>query len=285
MSRVIGYICSDDSLTHVVMDNIADEVEAFDETETGGRGFGWVQEGRSLLRKQPRERSRGVTLASLLSDIPSRAIVGHERETFEGAVDTLDLQPYSFRTWVYAQVGGVAAMEQVADDIKAEIPDHIRRNIEGKTIEELCFHRFLTVLSERNDLELTKTNARRGAESLARAIRALESRLEDVDESDGRLNANIVTVSDRLLLAARTQGPMYYRIFDGIEEPVDEPLFAGHRPKPEKHPHFNAVLVTNELDESPGEEWQMLGPQHVMWIDEDWSVEVAGIDELIENNN
>lgn len=282
MSRIIGYICSDDSLTHVVMDALADEVEAFGETETAGRGFGWVQEGRSLLRKQPRERGRSVTLSSLLSDIPSRAIIGHERESSENTVDTLDLQPFSYRTWVYAQAGGVEALEEVTDELDGDIPDHIRRNIKGDTVEELCFHRFLTVLSDRGDLELTKKNAQRGAEALARSVRAIESRLEDVASSDGRLGADIVTVTDRLLLAARTQGPMYYRVWRGIEEPVDEPLFAGHRPQPEEHPHFKAVMVTNQMNGSPGEEWELIDPQHVLWVDDDWNVQVDHIDALLD---
>lgn len=282
MSRIVGYICSDDSLTHVVMDQIAREVDAFNETETAGRGFGWIQEGRSLLRKQPREQGSGVTLASLMSDIPSRAVVGHERESSESSVDTLELQPFSFRTWVYAQAGGVEALKSLSEEIRAEIPDHIRRNIKGETLEELCFHRFLTVLSERGELELTKKRARSGAAALARSIRSLESLLEGREDSDGRLGANLVTVTDRLLLAARTQGSMYYRSFHGIEEPGEEPLFAGHRPQPEEHPHFKAVLITNELDAPPNEHWELLEAQQVLWVDEDWSVQVADIDEVVE---
>jgi glutamine amidotransferase len=222
-----------------------------------------------------------VTLSSLLSDIPSQAIIGHERDSSEQAVDTLDLQPFSYRTWVYAQAGGVDALDAVTDELKNDIPDHIRRNIEGETVEELCFHRFLTVLSDRGDLELTKKDASRGAEALARSVRAIESRLEDVAASDGCLGADVVTVSDRLLLAARTQGPMYYRVWRGIEEPVEEPLFAGHRPKPDQHPHFKAVIVTNEMNGNPGDAWHLLERQQVLWVDDDWNVQVADIDELL----
>lgn len=279
MARLLGYTCSDDTLTYCVVDEVADDIGRDGDERRLGHGFGWVNEGRSLLRKQPPQGASGVDLGSVIADIQAREIVGYECDPDSGPIDTLDLQPFSYRTWVYAQNGEVERLEEKRDEILEAIPDHIRRNIEGDSVEELCFHIFLTELQELGGFGHSQSDPEECAAAFAEGIEQATGWLEATDEDDGVFDTDVVAISERLLLAFAGREGMYYRTFDGIEEPSDEPLFAGHRPQAEEHPHFKAVLVMDGL-ESPSEEWTELDPQECLMVDGDWNAVTAPLAEF-----
>lgn len=278
MSRIIGYICSDDTLTHTVLEGAADPLRMGDGDEKIGRGFGWVREGRTLLRKKPPQGASGGELGSYVSDIPAREIVGFECDPDSEAVDTLDLQPFSFRTWVYAQDGDLDSLEKKREEIRGEVPDHIRRNIDGESIEELCFHIFLDELHERGGFDMSQSDPEACASALVDAVGRIERRLDGDKSTDGVFETDIVTISERLLLAVAGSDSLYYKKFEGIEEEVDEELFAGHRPQTEEHPRFRAVLVTNGLQQEDNT-WEQIPPRHLLWVDPDWDIQMIPLDE------
>lgn len=278
MSRLLGYICSDDTLTHTVLGEVADELRMGNGNEKIGRGFGWVREGRTLLRKQPPQGATGGELGSYVSDIPAREIVGYECDPDSEAVDTLDLQPFSYRTWVYAQDGDLASLEAEREEILEEIPDHIRRNIDGDSIEELCFHVFLDELHDRGGFGMSQSDPEKCASALVDAVGRIESRLDGNKSTDGIFDTDIVAISERLLLTVAGSEDLYYRKFEGIEEEVDEGLFADHRSQTEEHPRFRAVLVTNGVQQNSGA-WEQIPHRHLAWIDTDWEVRTIPLDD------
>ena len=279
MSRLLGYMCSDDTLTYAVMEEVADDLNNINGDERVGHGFGWVQEGRSLLRKQPPQGASGVALGNLISDIPAREIVGYECDPDAKAIDTLDLQPFCFRTWVYAQDGDLGGLEEHRDAVLDRLPDHIMRNIDGDSIEELCFHVFLAKLQARGGFGLSQSQPRACAAALADTVREIESNLDGDRSSDQIFDTDMVAISERLLLAVSGRDDIFYRQFHGIEEKQEEPLFAGHRPQVEKHPHFKAILVANGLNDGE-DEWEKLPPRSIMWVDSNWNVEVESLEEF-----
>jgi len=277
MTRIVGYSCSDDTLTQSLIEELDGEfVRAENGDDDVGRGFGWLKDGRSLLRKQPPQGRGTVNLGDMMADIPSRQMVGFERACDRGGVDTLDLQPYSFRTWVYVQSASVGEFEERRDEVLADIPDYIRRNIDGDTSEELCFHLFLTALQDRGGFGLSESDPRACAGALADTARNVESYSEGVDRPGA-----MVAVSERLLVGLSTDGPLWVRQFEGIDEQHEEPLFAGHRPQTESHPHFRAVLLSNEArNESDG--WTKIPEREVVWIGGDWEIHSESMEELSE---
>lgn len=279
MSRLLGYMCSDDTLTYAVMDEVADDLNGLTTGEHIARGFGWLKEGRSLLRKQPPQGSTGVDFTNLVSDIPAREIVGYECEPERPSVDTLDLQPFCFRTWVYAQDGELSSLagHEQQDAMLEELPDHIRRNIDGESLEEICFHVFLAALQDRGGFGLSASNPTECVSALVDTVEEIESRLDGDKSSDDIFDTDMVTVSERLLIAVAGDESVYYRKFEGIEEEQEEPLFAGHHPQVEEHPHFRAVLVTNELDDG-ADGWEELPPRHVMWVGSDWDINIEPLE-------
>jgi glutamine amidotransferase len=280
MSRLLGYMCSDDSLTPYAMEEVRQQAWLDEANQPASLGFGWVQESRTLLRKHPSQSSEPVDVLGLLADIPARAIVGHMRENLDGAVDSLDLQPFRFRKWVYSQSGQVPRMEEFREELVARTPDHIRRNIAGKTGAEVVFHRFYHWLKKTGALTPSRAQGRRAAQALAATVDELEAQAHAAG-FEGPLSLDIVAATERLVVAARLGDPIHYRVFDGMEQPGEEPLFAGHRPKRIKHPHFKGVFLGSKLrPEADG--WRELSERSVMWVDGSWEAKAATLEELLE---
>lgn len=278
MSQLIGYICSDDSLTPAAVHAVRDDLRRDQDGDYAAMGFGWVQENRSLLRKHPSQGSNGVSALSLLSDLPARAIVGYKTHEKPESSDTLDLQPFRYRNWVFTQDDTASNFAEYRDSLIESIPDHIRRNVQGNNRAEVAFHLFLAGANERGQLNRQRVEGRQAAAALAETAVTLEQ-LES-DHGDLPLKMQAVSVTSRLLLSARIGDPVFYREFDGIEEPEEEPLFAGHRPKPVEHPHFKGVMVVSG-EEPDGDQWTAVDDRSVMWVGHDWEVHTASFDELL----
>lgn len=283
MSIVIGYICSNNSLTPGVTELVRPDFESPEQQMAAG--FGWIKENRSLLKKEPAQSGGHRDPLTLMSDIPSRSLVGHI-ETENRPVNTPELQPFGYRTWVYSQSGGGDGLEPIREQLSEAIPDHIFRNIEGQTMAEVVFHRFMTLLRE-HDGSTTPTNqVKMAATALADTCRGVKQLLSEETNGDdpeaGQMK--ICAASERILLAANTgQSPLYYRFVDGIEREQEEPLFSGHKPKRRSHPHFKAVFVSNAVAPSESEyHWKSLAKDEVLWVDRNWDVETATIDSLLE---
>ena len=273
MSQVFGYICSDDSLTSEVMKQVGQPLRAIAADDRVGMGIGWLQEGRSLLRKHPKRKAATVDVPSLVADVPTRALVGHVRHKNLGRTGTKELQPFRFRNWVFAQRGATEGFEETYDTLRSSVPDHVRRNIEGTSMAELIFHIFYTKVES----ELSKTPTSAWPQLYAKKMGETVSQLQEMSRNggnDGISPLQMLAVTDRCLVAGRVGQPMHYRLIEGIERAEEEPLFAGHKPKLIRHERFRALLVANRVDDP---EWTEIPNHHVMWVDEDWQVEFAEI--------
>ncbi len=268
MSQVFGYICSDDSLTAAVMRQIGAPLRAVPPEDRVGLGIGWLQEGRSLLRKHPKRKAASVDVPSLLADVPSRSLVGHVRHRELGRVGTKQLQPFRYRNWVYAQKGMDGAFEDIQAALTEGIPDHVRRNIGGTSLPETVFHIFCTKMEQRLSNTGTGKHGQMYAQTLGETMGELEKLAKEGDEPElGSLLA--VAATDRCMVACRVGEPLFYRVVEGIEEASEEPLFAGHKPRTITHDRFRAVLVASAVDD---DQWEELPDRHVMWVDDDWEV-------------
>ncbi len=287
MDRLIGYICNDNTLTHRAVEQARSELDAGeDDTDPRpsqlARGFGWIREGQALLRKQPPQGIQSGRFGNVLADIRGREIVGYECATESSHVETFDLQPFSFRTWLFAQVN-ISGLTDRRDAVLDEIPDHIRHNIDGNTDEELVFYRFLASLYDRGGFGLSTSEPEVCVQEWARSIRKLESQAAD-DDSDRPLElGNTTLASERFLLATRFDEPMHYRVFERLEEPTDEPLFAGHRPQGETHDHFRGVLVLNGFTPD-ADEWYEVPERSVLWVDNDWEPTIVSLEEALPSS-
>lgn len=275
-SRLLAYMCSDDSLTAHAMKEVQAEAWPQEPDRLATLGFGWVQESRTLLRKHPSQAADSVDVLGLLCDIPARSIVGHMRAKNDNDVDTLDLQPFRFRKWVYAQSGEVPCFDEYRAEVVEGIPDHIRRSIQGKTDAEVVFHSFYNHMKQAGALSAGKPRGPRAGEALAETVVEMEQRAREAGH-EGPIGVNLVGATERLVVAARLGEPIFYKVFDGVEQPGEDPLFAGHRPKKIQHPHFKGVFVASGLEPKAGE-WHELAERELLWIDDSWEPHTLSID-------
>lgn len=268
MSQVFGYLCSDDSLTAEVMRQEGEPLQAIGPEERAGMGIGWLQEGRSLLRKHPRRKAGEVDICGLVGDVPTRALVGHVRHKSQGKTSAARLQPFRFRNWVYAQAGSNDGFEDIYEALRASVPDHVRRNIQGGSKAELVFHIFYTKVESR----LSTTPKNDWPQLYAKTLAETMSKLEELsmrEVSDGLGSLLSVAVSDRYMAASRIGEPMHYRLIEGLEVAKEKPLFAGHRPKLISHDKFRALLVANRIED---DKWKEIPDRHIMWVGSDWEI-------------
>lgn len=279
MARLVGYVCNDRTLTHQVVEHVREALgDTPSEPTDVARGFGWFREGQSLLRKQPPQGIQSGGLGDVLADIRSREIVGYERDEARSHVGTSELQPFSFRTWLFA-ASEVSGLDDHREAILEDIPDHIRHNIEGTSGEGLVFHRFLASLHDRGGFGYSTSEPEVCVEACADALHRLETIASNEGGDTPLRLGNAVLASERFLLAARFDTPMYYRMFEGIEESTEEPLFAGHRPQGESHEHFRGLVTLNGF-EPRGDDWKDIPARSLLWIDDDWTPTIVSIDEV-----
>lgn len=266
MPRMIAYLCNDDSLTPVAIQGLHDAVEFPATSKSTGFGFGWIQDGRSLLRTNPKPAGGGPDFLSLMADIPSRAIVGHFRDTDEEPADALELQPFRFRRWVFAHAGESPQIEETQNDLLQTIPEFIRGNIKGGAGAEILGHMFLTELHRRDLLERGRTKPQACAEAMLETMNRLQVEAAIADYA-------AVSVTERGLVAGRLGRPLFYRQIRGLEQFREQPLFAGHKPKPVRHPSFKAVVVTDAPAMENG--WTEVADGRALYVDADWNVQLV----------
>lgn len=263
MAKLIGFLCNDDSLTATAIGAMRTEIAFPQTTESPGFGFGWIQDGRTLLRTHPKPSGGSPDLVSLLSDIHSRALVAHVRDAQDEPVSALELQPFRFRRWVVARAGDELTEHKAA--LLDGVPGFVRSNIKGPSSDETLCHLFLAELHRRDLLEKGRTNPRGCAEALSRTMERVQSFADDVAFS-------AVAVTERVLVAARLERPLYYRNVRGISHMREQPLFAGHNPKPVRHPSFKAIFVTDAVVDAEAAGWLEIPQGAVLYVDADWNV-------------
>lgn len=276
MAQLLGYLCSDDSLTAYAAAQVRQEAWQEPAHPWGATGLGWTQEGRTLLRKHPNP-GEPVDMLGLLADVPARALVGHMSEQAHTPNDALDLQPFRFRQWIYAQTGEAPGFEHYRAAMLARTPDHLRRGIRGQSDAEVLFHRFYHWMCEHRALSPEGASGSRVARALGALVAELSQNASEAGH-EGALGLNIVAATERLLIAACTGAPLYLRQFQGIEQPGEEPLFAGHRTRKIQRPHFRAAFLASGLNPVDGP-WQRLEPGTISWVDATWQLHSIAIDE------
>ncbi len=269
MSRLIGYVCNDDSLMPVALRLIQESVELPPTAKSGGFGLGWLKEGRSLLRTTPKPAPSSPALLDLMADIRARALIACVRDRRE-VVDTLDQQPFRLRRWVFAHGGEDAGLPATHQQLLADVPRFVSSNVKGTTSSEVFGHVFLNELHRRNLLDAEADAAGQCAAALAAAIRTIQVGAAVADFA-------AISISARLLIAGALGHALHFREVRGLSQTKELPLFAGHKPRPTSHPTFKALFVTDAPVRGP--EWQEVPDGHVLWLERDWTARFLPIAE------
>ena len=269
MPRFLAFMCNDDNLTPVALRDLRERVAIPSTSDSSGFGFGWLQDGRSLLRTTPKPSSGVPELLDLMSDARARTLLGHILTMEEGSVATLDLQPFRFRRWIVAHAGEVVGHAQTLAGLKETLPSFVAANIKGSNPSEILSHVFLAELHRLNLID-NATNRRGCGEAMAKTVQRLQ-----VEATVAELA--LAAISERSIVAAAIGRPLRYYEYRGLSRQDGEPLFAGHKPKRLSHPTFKALALTD--GEVVGEGWKDVPDGHVLWVDDQWNVQLTPIAE------
>ncbi len=261
MSHILGYLSNDDSLTGLAFEEVAQEWVPSSES---GVGLGWMQESRTLERKDPRDEGELDVFGSI-GGLRSRAVVCRVRGAGEAATRSETMHPFRFKSWMGVARTVRPSLDGVREAIEAELPDFIKTNTRGEGLDEALFHWHLKYLFAQDAFHTARQRPQNAARALGASVAALEERLEGPFE---RFQAVLMT--ERVLVAVSVGAPMSVRTWRGIEEQPEEPGVAGARGRPRERPYFRGVLcVGGEVD---GEAWVRLPERSIAWVDGDWGV-------------
>ena len=238
MSHILGYLSNDDSLTGKAFEEVA---QAWSPKSVAGLGLGWMQESRTLERKDPRGDDELDVLAAL-GGLRSRAIVCRVRGEGEEQSDSDSMHPFRFKSWMGVARTVAPDLEGVREAIEEELPDFIKTNTRGQGLDEVLFHWHLMHLFAQDAFHVARDRPEVSARALGASIVALEERLEGPFE-----RFQVVLMTGRVMLAASVGAPMNVRAWRGIEEEPEEPGAPGSRGRVRKRPYFRGALCVGCL--------------------------------------
>lgn len=269
--QIFGFFNNDDSLTSVALTMARAELgEDASQERWGGLGIGWIQDGRVLERKNPRVTGGVLEPLGLLSDLRSREIIGYATEAIGSS--SAELPPHRFRKWLYVEEGATEELDASAAELISGLPDFLQRNVPGSAATAA---RFFYLLDELFHQDAFHAASHRRAPAAAAVASGLAKLAQSTEGALERGHASMLA-TERLLVAATFDRPLYYRVWNGLQVPADKPLFAGHRTRPVEHSHYRAVLVMSH-DSCPGEQWQTLEPGNMLWLDDGWEIKTRAI--------
>lgn len=278
MSRLIALMTNDDSLTSVALSQVQRQLSELEGSASqppatqSGLGLGWLQEGRSLLRKYPAQSASEIGWINALASLPTRAALGYVTDQPLNDLGPAELPPFRYQSWLYTQVGQVLdepAMEQQLQGL----PDFLRRNVRTEAEAELNMFNLLHSLHAHDVYHHPTHNAARRAYACARMISQLEAALEHPLS-----NFALAAITERYLLAAQTDAQLYWRTWRGVDEPAPAPLYNGQITRQRHHAHFRATLVISSPTPLPAP-FTPVPARHVLWMGQDWEPAIVPIDQ------
>jgi glutamine amidotransferase len=180
-----------------------------------GYGFGHYGGGSVLLGKRPTGAPHALGLAELVGQLDSESLLVHAREATVGKAKDENTHPFRFRRWLFAHDGTVEAFDRVRPRLVAGLPDFLRRTVMGETDSEWVFTWFLKLLKDDNRIDELDLDAGTAARALAATVRQFEAwGRETGAQRPSRLN--LVATNGRIMVAARSGGPLHYALLEGI---------------------------------------------------------------------
>lgn len=242
-------------------------------TNGDGFGLGWYvpdisDEPALFTSTTPAWSDRN--LLYLTSKIKASSFFAHVRAASEGGVTQYNCHPFVYQKWMLMHNGCVHNFLQVKRHLRRLLDDDIYNWIKGDTDSEHLFALALQIAKGKN-----LTSIQSLADVLEEAFREVLSLANSFD-SDGLSYFNVCITDGKRLVVSRycndqayTPLTMHYCVGSGLiprnKDIEDEPLMKQRGKK-------NCVLVSSEKLSNIDSEWQMVPPNHLLLVDEDYEI-------------
>jgi hypothetical protein len=187
-------------------------------------GLGYVQGGDVLLVRTPKGSATPIDLASPLAEIRSDCAVAvavrdpvssNHSASVPGGTD--NTPPFRFRRWLFGMTPGAGGLELVNARLMEHIPEYLRRNIRGRTPQELIFHVFLAMLHDEGNIDDANIATAAQRRALAATIRLVQTELDKASrEAETPIDTqlalgNIAVTNGRSMMLAHLSEPLRVR--------------------------------------------------------------------------
>ncbi len=241
MSFCFGFIANDAALTHCALGPFQQAL-----TLPGGAPNGWglacYQVGQPLLRKQPKPFPGPMDLSDMAANLRSNMVLGHIRNPTMGGLRTENTHPFRFRHWTFCHVGTVPRFDGIKPELLRAVPDHIRRNIRGKTDSEHIFHLFLSFIADTGKIDDPRIPPLEAGKALFDAFAYVDRLLAEKSGGEASSSSGCCLVSNgQVILAIRRGLPLSIRRQSAYTRPDESGRSV-------EVPHLKSVVLVGGRD-------------------------------------
>lgn len=251
-NTIYAVISNDVALTPAALLDDQDRFRAEPNDGAKAWGLGSVQDRRALVKRRPKLGNHVFDFAALASDAPSRVVVGAVISGDGPQPRTDAIPPFRFQNWVLAPQPPTSRFldGELRKGVRALVPDHILRTLEGESDGELMTHAMIGGLGLHPAARTPDFPVELVDDLIIGSMTQLRELLGD------EIPLDLLVSNGRVLWAIADSKPLWFRWFEGLD---DDPMVRAERkrmalaPKPTPRPHFRALVVTN--DESDDDGW------------------------------
>ncbi|MCA9575506.1 MAG: class II glutamine amidotransferase [Polyangiales bacterium] len=234
-------------------------------------GIAFYQGDEVLHKKRPLPAGSAPAWSELGEGVTTDCALMHLREPTVGDFRTENTHPFRYRRWTFAHQGTLAGFAALREQLLGDLPDFLRRNVQGETDSEVFFHHVLGELHRRGALEAQAPSPDVLISALAQSKSTLASLARA--QSDVPSGLTCVLTDGRLTLGLCHGAPLYYVERRG-PLPADEPA-----PRPSSPQHaavLRYVMITTA--EAPPMNYQGVPQGQILVVDRDLRVHVSPTD-------
>lgn len=220
-------------------------------------GIGFYQGDEILHKKRP--LGPGEPADDIGADLRTDCAVLHLNQRVRGSFRTLDVGPFRFRRWSYAQMGG----EDNSALLSAPLPDFLARAVAGTATSERFFHRVLAHLHEAGALD-------HGNAPSAVVLAAIRATATEAARDAGAAPWAAVMTSGEQTYGISCGLPIYHVHRRGLVESAD----GGRGADNAKAVQLRYTLLVAGVDETPPSPYDVLADSSVAIVERDLSLSV-----------
>jgi glutamine amidotransferase len=297
MSRLVALACNHPERLRCALHPAQASLVATPDPVTQPRGFdawgiGLYQGGEVLLKRRPQPTLGPLDFFEIASELHTDTLIAHARSATVGDNRNENTHPFRFRSWLFAHHGTLPGFggpgtdparpspEQsaLAESLREEIPDFLRRNMRGQTDSELLFHLFLARLHEAGQLDVPEVRLPDAQAALEVTVRRLDHALRARKLDPHPLGA-LALANGRFLIAATRGARLDMMTVNGIKDcPVCRTQGTDGRVRPVDHDHVRAVLFVADLPAQPGAPFRQVPDGNLVAVSRDLTAHIAPLE-------